>query len=118
MTILAFFWMVPLIVSAVTASVAGAAYSIYAGEQGKKAQEDAMRKQEAAQAKATQQAERQAVESRAAIRRQEQQTPNVAGIMQAAQQTGTGGPASTMLTGPAGIDPTQLQLGRNTLLGS
>jgi hypothetical protein len=38
--------------------------------------------------------------------------------MQAAQQTGTGGPASTMLTGPAGIDPAQLQLGRNTLLGS
>jgi uncharacterized protein HemX len=109
---------VAAIVTGVAAMAAGVGYSIYAGEQGKKAQEDAMRKQEAAQAQARQQAERQATESRAAIRRQERQTPNIAGIMQAAQQTGTGGPASTMLTGPAGIDPAQLQLGRNTLLGS
>jgi hypothetical protein len=27
------------------------------------------------------------------------------------------GPASTFLTGPSGIDPSQLTLGRNTLLG-
>lgn len=118
MIILGFWWFVPLIVASIATAAAGTAYSVYAGEQGKKAQEDAMRKQEAAQAQATRQAQQQAMESRAAIRRQEQQQPNVAGIMQAAQQTAMGGPSSTMLTGPSGIDPTQLSLGKNTLLGS
>jgi len=98
-------------------ATAGTAYSIVAGEQGKKAQEEAMQKQQAAQARASRQAEAQATASKAAIRRSEQQAPDVASIMAAAQQSGAGGPAGTMLTGPAGIDPSQLTLGRNTLLG-
>ncbi len=99
------------------AATAGTAYSIVAGEQGKKAQEEAMRNQQAAQARAGRQAEAQAAESKANIRRSQQQAPDVASIMAAAQESGAGGPASTMLTGPAGVDPSQLTLGRNTLLG-
>jgi hypothetical protein len=49
----------------------------------------------------------------AANRRQ----PDVAGIMERAGQQAGGGPSSTMLTGPGGVDPTQLSLGRSTLLG-
>jgi len=101
-----------------TAAVAaGVGYTVYAGEQGKKAQKQAMEQQQAAQARASRQAEEQATASKAAIRRREQQMPDVASIMAAAQESGMGGPASTMLTGPAGIDPSQLTLGRNTLLG-
>jgi len=99
------------------AAAAGTGYAIYAGEQGKKAQKEAMNRQSAMQAQATQQAQQQATASQVAIRRSQQQSPDVASIMAAAQETGTGGPASTMLTGPAGIDPSQLTLGRNTLLG-
>lgn len=96
---------------------AGLGYSIYAGEQGAAAQKKAMEQQQAAQARASRQAEAQAAESKANIRRSQQQAPDVASIMAAAQESGAGGPASTMLTGPAGIDPSQLTLGRNTLLG-
>jgi hypothetical protein len=109
------------VVAAITtmavAAAGGLAYGIYSGEQGKKAQKEAMRRQSAMQAEATQQAQQQATASQAAIRRSQQQSPDVASIMAAAQEAGTGGPASTMLTGPAGIDPSQLTLGRNTLLG-
>lgn len=103
---------------ATAAVAAGVGYSVYAGEQGKKAQEDAMRKQEAAQARAAQQAQQQAAESKAAIRRSQQQAPDVAGIMASAQEGAAGGPSATMLTGPMGVDPNQLSLGRQTLLGS
>lgn len=37
---------------------------------------------------------------------------------QNAQQAANQGPASTLLTGPRGIDPNTLTLGRTTLLGS
>ena len=84
---------------------------------GKKAQKEAMSQQQAAQAQAAQQARQQATESQAAIRRSQQQAPDVASIMAAAQETGAGGPSATMLTGPTGVDPAQLMLGRNTLLG-
>jgi uncharacterized protein HemX len=102
---------------ATAAVAAGVGYSVYAGEQGKKAQKEAMNQQRAAQAQAAQQAQKQATESQAAIRRSQQQAPDVAGIMAAAQEGGAGGPAATMLTGPMGIDPNQLSLGRSTLLG-
>jgi uncharacterized protein HemX len=101
----------------VAAAASGVGYSIYAGEQGRKAQKEAMSQQKAAQAEATLAAREQAKASQAAIRRSQQQMPDVASIMAAAQESGAGGPAGTMLTGPTGIDPSQLTLGRNTLLG-
>lgn len=116
--LLASSWFIPAMVGTATAaSAAGLGYSIAAGEAGKKAQREAMNQQQAAQAKAAQQARQQATESQAAIRRSQQQAPDVAGIMAAAQESGAGGPSATMLTGPAGVDPSQLMLGRNTLLG-
>ncbi len=45
-----------------------------------------------------------------------QREPDVQGIMAAAQQA-AGGPTSTMLTGPMGVNPQELSLGRSTLLG-
>lgn len=99
-------------------AAAGTSYAIVAGEQGKKAQEKAMQQQEQAQTQAARQAEQQATKSEQAMRRVSQQTPDVAGIMAAAQESVQGGPSATMLTGPQGVDPSQLSLGRNTLLGS
>ena len=98
-------------------AAAGTSYAIVSGEQGKKAQEDAMRKQEAAQAQAAKQAQAQTEASMGAMRAANRRAPDVAGIMQAAQEAGGGGPASTMLTGPMGVNPQDLQLGRSSLLG-
>ena len=58
------------------------------------------------------------LKSEQAMRRVSQQAPDVASIMASAQEGAGGGPSATMLTGPQGIDPSQLSLGRNTLLGS
>ena len=108
---------VAIAIAAVTASVAGLGYSIYAGEQAKKAQQDAMRKQEAAQAEAARQAKLQTEQSQSTMRAANRRAPDVAGIMQAAQESAQGGPSSTMLTGPMGVNPQDLQLGRTSLLG-
>ena len=107
-----------LIGAAVATAAAGTGYSVYAGEQGKKAQKQAMEQQQQMQSAATREAEAQATRSEQAMRRASQQTPDVAGIMAAAQEGAAGGPSATMLTGPQGVDPSQLSLGRNTLLGS
>ena len=109
---------VTAIVAATAVAAAGIGYSIYAGEQGKKAQERAMSEQRTAQQRAAMEAEKQAMKSEQAMRRASQQTPDVAGIMAAAQEGAAGGPSATMLTGPQGVDPSQLSLGRSTLLGS
>ena len=100
-----------------TAIAIGVAYTIYSGEQGKRAQEDAMRQQQAAQAEAAKQAKLQTEQSQAAMRAANRRAPDVAGIMQAAQESAQGGPSSTMLTGPMGVNPQDLQLGRSSLLG-
>jgi hypothetical protein len=43
--------------------------------------------------------------------------PAVADIMGRAAAEMGGGPSSTMLTGPMGVNPQELQLGRTSLLG-
>jgi hypothetical protein len=43
--------------------------------------------------------------------------PNTGAILSAVQQMAKGGASSTMLTGPSGVDPSQLTLGKSTLLG-
>jgi hypothetical protein len=98
-------------------AAAGTAYSVVASEQGKKSQEEAMRKQEQAQREAAGQAQAQQRRSQQAMNAANRREPDMAGIMDRASQGAGGGPSSTMLTGPGGVDPTQLSLGRNTLLG-
>jgi len=99
------------------AAAAGAGYSIVAGEQGKKQQARAMEQQERAQAQQLAQAQAQQRRSEMAMNAANRRTPDVGGIMERAGQQAAGGPSATMLTGPGGVDPTQLSLGRSTLLG-
>lgn len=99
------------------AAAAGAGYSVYAGEQGRKAQNEAMKQQREAQDRSFQQAEEQSRKSEEAMRRANQNAPDVSGILSSAAQRASGGPSGTMLTGPGGVKPEQLSLGRSTLLG-
>lgn len=111
--------LVPYLIGAMAASSAAATgYSIYAGEQGKKAQQDAMAKQAQAQQKAEAAATSQARKSQEAMNAANRAQPDVSAIMSAATKGAAGGPAGTMLTGPTGVDPNALALGKNTLLGS
>jgi arginine exporter protein ArgO len=93
-----------------TAAAVGTAYTIYSGEKAAKAQKSA---QQEARNTAVKQ-EKAADEAMNAANRK---TPNTAAIMDRAAQMGKSGPASTMITGAGGVDPNQLALGRNTLLG-
>jgi hypothetical protein len=90
------------------AALAGTATSVYQGEQQRSAQRKAgeQAKQDATKAAAQQTRETNAVNARA---------PNVGALLSANQQAAAGGGAS--LTGPGGIDPNLLTLGRPSLLG-
>ena len=70
--------------------------------------------QQAAQAAATDQAQSQQRRSEMAMNAANQKQPDMSAIQKAAA---SGGVAGTMLTGPAGVDPAALSLGKSTLLG-
>ena len=100
-------------------AVAGTAYSIYSGERAADAQQQALQKQGQAQKEATDRANQQTRLSEQAQNRANRKQPDAAGILAAASQAAQGGGgAGTMLTGPTGIDPNALALGKSTLLGS
>ena len=100
-------------------AAASTGYSIASGEDAKKKQASALSKQESAQAQAVKAAEGQRKRSEMVMNQANRQQPNVAGIMQAARAGGGDtGASGTMLTGPTGVDPNALALGKSTLLGS
>ena len=102
----------------VAVAAAGLGYTIAAGEDAKRKQADALRKQESAQKQAVNAAQGQRKQSEMAMNRANQQQPNIAGIMESASAASSGGAAGTMLTGPTGVDPNALALGKSSLLGS
>lgn len=99
------------------AAVASTAYSVYQGERNADAQAEAMRKQEQAQANALEVQKKQAQAAEQNINRANRKQPDVAGIAQQSQAMASQGGGSTMLTGPQGVNPNELALGKSTLLG-
>ena len=97
---------------------AGLGYTIASGEDAKRKQANALSRQESAQAQAVTAAERQRLTSQMAMNQANRKKPDVSSIMQAAAESASGGTAGTMLTGPTGVDPNALSLGKTTLLGS
>ena len=63
-------------------------------------------------------ADRTAAQADQAFNQANQKKPDTSAILSAAQQAGKGGVSGTMLTGPSGVDPSSLTLGKSTLLGS
>ena len=100
------------------AAAAGAGYTIAAGEDAKRKQADALGRQQKAQEQAVNAAQGQRKQSEMAMNKANQQQPNIAGIMESASAASSGGAAGTMLTGPTGVDPNALALGKSSLLGS
>lgn len=104
--------------AALAVGAAGVGYTIAAGEDAKRKQADALGRQQKAQEQAVNAAQGQRKQSEMAVNKANRQQPNVAGIMQAASAASSGGAAGTMLTGPTGVDPNALALGKSSLLGS
>lgn len=93
------------------ATAAGTALSVYQGE---KQQSQAKKA-----AKATEQnAAQTAMQAEQAQNKANARAPDTAGLAAANALTASGGQGSTLLTGPSGIDPTALTLGKTTLLGA
>jgi len=105
-------------IAGATAAVGGTAYSIYNGQQQLGEQKKALASQNKAQQ--TAQAASLSTERKSAVAENaaNQQTPNVAAILARAAKMGNNGLSSTMLTGPTGVSASNLNLGKQTLLGS
>ena len=81
-------------------------------------QSAALNKQKDAGSEAQRQAQATAAAQDQAYNAANKKRPNVGAMQAANMQAATmGGAGSTMLTGPAGIDPSALSLGKTTLLG-
>lgn len=93
-------------------------YGIYSGEQQKGAQQQALAKQTQAQQEAKANALSTERKSEVAQNAANQKTPDIASILQRAATMGNTGVSSTMLTGPGGVNTSNLNLGKNTLLGA
>ena len=106
------------LIGAAAVGAAGLGYTIAQGVEGQRRQADALRRQEGAQGQAVSAAEQQRLTSQMAMNKANQKRPDVSSIMQAASESASGGPQSTMLTGPTGVNPNTLSLGKTTLLGS
>lgn len=100
--------------AAAVAAIASTGYAVYSGQQQMQAQKKALSQQQAAQAAAAEQAQSQQRRSEMAINAANQKQPDMSAIQKAAA---SGGVAGTMLTGPSGVDPAALSLGKSTLLG-
>ncbi len=104
-------------VAGAAAAAAGTGYSIYAGERADKAQKQALGEQRQAQQQAAAQAASQQRRSAQAMAAANRRQPDMGSIMAGAAEGAGGGPTSTMLTGPTGVNPQDLALGRSSLLG-
>lgn len=93
------------------ASAAGAVASIINGQGQQDAAEKARKQAEA-------NARRQESQAQQDFNRANQKSPDTNALLTAAQQSGKSGASGTMLTGSQGVDPSALNLGKNTLLGS
>jgi type II secretory pathway pseudopilin PulG len=105
---------------AITAIVVGSVatgYSIYQGERQNRQQKKALRLQEQAN-RDSRQAQKEAKDrADVEMNRANRKRADVSAIQSKEEQAALTGPAGTMLTGSQGVDPNQLNLGGNTLLG-
>ena len=96
--------------TAVTAAATVGA-SVYSGRKQEK-------RARAAADQAQRNADKQAKAAEEATNKAEQKTANAAARLDEAALAGKAGMSGTMLTGPQGVAPDLLNLGKNTLLGS
>ena len=97
------------------AGVVGAGAALKSSIDSKKAAKKANATQEKANAEAKANSEAALAAQTKDNNRKNAKSPNVAAILQSNKQATTN---QTLLSGPGGVDNSQLQLGKNTLLGN
>lgn len=98
--------------------VLGAAVSYSNGQDQKAAAESAQQQAQANAQKQEKAAQKQEKAADEATNRTNTKRADTGAALDSATQAGKAGASGTMLTGPQGIDPAALNLGKNTLLGS
>ena len=104
------------VVAAISA-VASTGYSIVQGQNQKRQQEKALNEQRVANQKAAADAKTEKERAEQEYNKANRQTANVNAINEESTLMANQGAGGTLLTGNQGVDPTQLNLGKNTLLG-
>ena len=107
-----------LVAAVIAAAVIGAGTAVYTSDQSRKAAHEGQDQAKAQAEKQVEMAAKTAASGEEATNRVNARTPNASTILSAAQQAAKGGVGGTMLTGPTGVTPDQLQLGKTSLLGS
>lgn len=111
-----------LLAGAIAVGLASAGATAYSGQVTRAASNEAADKaQSSALDQIAQQEKAIAATSKASdesMRRANQQSANANSVLAAAQQAAKGGVGGTMLTGPSGVNASNLSLGKSTLLGS
>ena len=92
-------------------------YQVYSGEKQKALQRKRLRMQEQANRDARQAQKEAKDRADVEMNRANRKRADVSAIQSKEEQAALTGPAGTMLTGVQGVDPNQLNLGGNTLLG-
>ena len=105
-------------ITAIVVGTVGVGYSIYAGEQQKKQQQKSLAMQAKANPEAVKRGQEAADRADVEMNRANRKRADVAAIQSKEEQSALSGPAGTMLTGVQGVNPDDLTLGGNTLLGS
>ena len=105
-------------VTSAIAAVASVGYSIYAGQKQHKQQQKQLKLQEQANIEAKETAKKEADRADVEMNRANRKKADVAAVQSKEDQSALSGPAGTMLTGNQGVNPDDLKLGGNTLLGS
>lgn len=95
---------------AAVAAVASTAYSVYSGEKASKANKNAAQQ-------AREQAQKQAQIADQEFNKANQKRADTGKMLAANQQASLSGPSGTMLTGPQGVAPGSVDIGKSTLLG-
>jgi hypothetical protein len=104
-------------ISAATWAMVGAGALAYGTIQANNNAKQANELNKQAMDQATVNANKQQTLQEQAFNKANAKSPDVAAILSQQSTSARGGQSGTMLTGPAGIDPTSLSLSKSTLLG-
>ena len=105
------------VTAVITSAVIGAGTAYYQGQQQKKQHKKQLEQQKKFNEEAKQRAEEAKKQADIETNKANRKRVDVAGIRSKEEQAALTGPAGTMLTGVQGVDPDNLTLGGNTLLG-
>ena len=104
-------------VAAVVATVGATYVAVKSANDQRKVQERALADQREANERAEQRAKQEMERSEQEYNRANRQEVNVENALDASELASKQGASGTLLTGSAGVDPNQLNLSSNTLLG-